>query len=180
MKTLNVCVEVLVHFDSVAVELELGRVEKCFVGSEAGSNMVNSLNKVDNICHGSVRHCGCDIACNCVRKRRLEVGLRKLLFPCALTVKYITEALNEDVTRTEHVCQLADLLSVSDRLIERVRKVMRAKNGKVCVVTFELLIRMTVDNGKIVVVILLAYKAAGVLAEGSYLVFERTGIADEL
>ena len=39
---------------------------------------------------------------------------------------------------------------------------------------------MTVDNGKIVVVILLAYKAAGVLAEGSDLVFERTGIADEL
>ena len=39
---------------------------------------------------------------------------------------------------------------------------------------------MTVNNGKIVVVILLAYKAAGVLAEGSDLVLERTGITDKL
>ena len=39
---------------------------------------------------------------------------------------------------------------------------------------------MAVNNGKIVVVILLAYEAAGILTEGSDLVLERTGIADEL
>ena len=39
---------------------------------------------------------------------------------------------------------------------------------------------MTVYNGKVVVVIFLADKTAGVLAEGAYLVFKRLGIADVL
>ena len=39
---------------------------------------------------------------------------------------------------------------------------------------------MTVYNGKIVVVILLAYKSAGILTEGSDLILERTGITDKL
>ena len=140
METLNVCVEVLIHLDPVAVELKLRGVEKRFIGGKAGSNMVNGLNEVDDICHGSVRHCGRDIACNGVGKRGLEVGLRKLLFPCALTVKDIAETLNENVTGTEHVCQLADLLSVGDRLVERIREIVGAENGKVCIVTLKLLI----------------------------------------
>ena len=39
---------------------------------------------------------------------------------------------------------------------------------------------MTVDNGKVVVVVLLAYEAAGILAECPHLVFERSRISDEL
>ena len=39
---------------------------------------------------------------------------------------------------------------------------------------------MTVDDGEIVVVILLADESAGILAEGTNLILEREGIADEL
>lgn len=39
---------------------------------------------------------------------------------------------------------------------------------------------MSVDNGEVVVIVLLADKAAGILAECADLVLERLGIADEL
>ena len=57
---------------------------------------------------------------------------------------------------------------------------MGAENCKVGVVALELLEGVSVNNGKVVVIVLLADKAAGILAEGSDLVFERLRIADEL
>ena len=57
---------------------------------------------------------------------------------------------------------------------------MRAENCKVSVVGFKLLIRVSVDDSEVIVIVFLTYEAAGILAEGAHLVFERAGIADEL
>ena len=81
---------------------------------------------------------------------------------------------------SEHICKLADFLRIGYRLIERLAEIMRAKNCKVGVVALELLERMAVNHRKVVVVILLADKAARILAEGSDLVFERLRISDKL
>ena len=104
----------------------------------------------------------------------------KLFLPCALAVEDIAEALDEDMTRSEHIGQLSDLLRVFDRLIERHIEVVRAKDCKIGIVGFQLLIGMSVDDGEIVVVILLTDKAAGILTEGAHLVFERLRIPDQL
>ena len=57
---------------------------------------------------------------------------------------------------------------------------MRAEDGHVRVGRLELLICVTVDNGKVVVIVLLRHEAAGVLAERAHLVLERGRVADEL
>ena len=62
---------------------------------------------------------GGDIARNRVWQRGLDVRLRQLLLPCALSVQNIAEALYENMTVRKHIRQLAHLLCISDRLIER-------------------------------------------------------------
>lgn len=57
---------------------------------------------------------------------------------------------------------------------------MGAEYGEVRVVALELLVGVSVDDGKVVVIVLLADEAAGILAERANLVLERLGIADEL
>ena len=84
------------------------------------------------------------------------------------------------MTRTEHIGKLADLLSILNRLIKGIVKVVRAKYCNVSIVGFLFFIRVTVNNGKVIIVVFLAYKAAGILAEGSYLVFKRLRVAYEL
>ena len=57
--------------------------------------------------------------------------------------------------RAEHIRQLADLLRIGDRLVERHGEIVRAEDGQIRVGRLELLIRMTVDDGEIVVIVLL-------------------------
>ena len=57
---------------------------------------------------------------------------------------------------------------------------MAAQHGNVGVVALEILVAVAVDDGEIVVVVLLADETAGVLAEGAHLVLERARIADQL
>ena len=57
---------------------------------------------------------------------------------------------------------------------------MGAEDRQVGVVRLALLIAVAVDDGQVVVVVLLADKAAGVLAEGAHLVAEGQGIANQL
>lgn len=52
---------------------------------------------------------------------------------------------------------------------------MGAKNGNIRVAGFFVLIGVSVDNGKVVIIIFLADKTAGILAEGPYLVFKGLG-----
>ena len=57
---------------------------------------------------------------------------------------------------------------------------MGAEDGQVGVVTFQLLVAVAVDHRQIVVVVLLADKAPGVLAEGAHLVLEGPGMPHQL
>ena len=120
------------------------------------------------------------IARNGIGKRRSDVRLRKFFRPSSFSVKNIAETLNKDMTRRKHIGQFSDFLRVSDGLIERVVEVVGNKNGKICVVGFKFLVGVTVDYGKIVVIVFLADKTARILAESANLVLERLGIADEL
>lgn len=140
MKSGNTRIEFFVCLYSVTVELELGRIQKCFLRSKAGHDMVDRLNEVDYIHHRTVRHSRRDIARDRIRYRRSEVGKIQLLLPCALTVEYIAVALYEDMTRTEHIRELADLTCIFDRLIERFSEVVRNKYREVGVLALELLI----------------------------------------
>ena len=47
----------------------------------------------------------------------------------------------------EHVCKFAYLFSVFDGLVERISEVVRAEDGKVGVIRFLVLERVTVDDG---------------------------------
>ena len=72
-----------------------------------------------------------------------RVGLTfavKLLLPCALSVEDIAVALDENMSRAEHVCQLADLLCVFDWLVERLIEVVGAEYREVRVVALELFV----------------------------------------
>ena len=57
---------------------------------------------------------------------------------------------------------------------------MGAEDGEVGIVALHLLEGVAVDHGQIVVIVLLTDKAAGILAEGTHLVFEGPGIAHQL
>ena len=83
------------------------------------------------------------------------------------------------MTRAQHIGKFAYLLSVRYRLIERLRKVVRAKYRQVGVGRFQLFIAVSVDDSEVVVVVFLAYETAGVLTEGTHLVLERLRISDE-
>ena len=52
----------------------------------------------------------------------------------------VAEALDEDVSRAEHISQLSDLLRVLYRLIERVVEVVGNEDRKVRVLTFKLFV----------------------------------------
>ena len=158
MEVFDAGVEVLVHLDAVGVELELGRVEQRFVRCKAGDDLVHGLNKADDVAHCAIGNGGGDVACDRVGKRGLEVALRELLLPGALAVENVAEALNENVSRAQHIAKLAHLFCVLNGLIEGVVEVVRHQNGKVCVVGFELLVGMSVDDGQVVVVVSLSIK----------------------
>ena len=170
----------LVHFDSVAVKLQFGRVQKRFRTCKTGNDFVHSLNEIDYVYHCAVRHCSSYIARNGIGKRRSDVRLRKFFRPSSFSVKNIAETLNKDMTRRKHIGQFSDFLRVSDGLIERVVEVVGNKNGKICVVGFKFLVGVTVDYGKIVVIVFLADKTARILAESANLVLERLRIAYQL
>ncbi len=55
-----------------------------------------------------------------------------------------------------------------------------AENGQVGIVGFNIFITVAVDDGEVVVVVLLTDEAAGVLAERAHLIAERFRIADQL
>ena len=72
--------------------------------------------------------------------QRTYVGEIKLLGPCTLSVEDISVTLYKNVTVTEHIGKLADLLSIFYRLVERYTEIVRAKYSKVCVVALKLFI----------------------------------------
>ena len=80
------------------------------------------------------------------------------------------------MTVTEHIGKLAYLLRVEDGLIEGNAEIVRAENCEVGVGGFEIFVGMSVYDRKIVVVVLLTYKSAGVLAEGTNLVLDRKSV----
>ena len=124
MQTGHIRVERVVHGDAVAVKLQLRGVQQRLIRGEAGHDLIHSLDEVDDVEHGAVRHGGRDVASDGVRQRGTDVRLRELLLPRALAVEDIAEALHHDVPRAEHICQLADLLRVGDRLVERHGEIM--------------------------------------------------------
>ena len=180
MQAGHVRVQVGVHGDAVAVELQLRRVQQRLIGGEAGHDLVHGLDEVNDVEHGAVRHGRRDVARDSIRQRGADVRLHELLLPGALTVENVAEALHHDVARAEHVRQLANLLRVGDRLVERHGEIVRAEDGHIRVGRLELLIRVAVDDGEVIVVVFLRHEAAWVLAERAHLVLERGRVADEL
>ena len=180
MESLDVGVKAFVHLYAVGVELELRGVEQRLLGGEAGHDVVHGLDEVDYVEHGAVGHGGGYVARDGIGESGSDIRAVELLLPCALAVEDIAVALDENVSRAEHICQLADLLRVFNGLIERLIEIVGAEYGEVRVVALELLVGVSVDDGEVVVVVLLADEAAGILAERANLVLERLGIADEL
>ena len=179
MKIFDVCVEVVVHFYLVGVEFKFRRIQKRFGAGEPGNHHVELFDEVKNIRERSVRHRGGYVAGYRVGQSGFHVRLREFLIPGAFSLENISVTLNENMSVGEHVRQFAYLFRVLYGLIERIGEVVRAENGKVGVVGFFILERVTVDDGEIVVVIFLRHVAAGILAERSHFVFERSGVADE-
>lgn len=140
METIDVRVEVFVHLDAVGVELELGGVEQRLLRGEAGHDVVDSLDEVDYVEHRAVGHGGGYVARDGVGESGSDIRAVKLLLPCALSVEDIAVALDENMSRAEHVCQLADLLCVFDRLVERLIEVVGAEYREIRVVALELFV----------------------------------------
>ena len=180
MQTGDIGVEVLVHLDAVGVELQLGGVEQGLLGGETGDDLVHRVNEVDDVGHGAVRHGGGDVAGHSVGQGGADIGVRKFLFPCALAVQNIAKALHHNVSCAQHIGQLADLLCIGNGLIEGIGEIVAAEDREVGVAALEFLVAVSVDHGEVVVVILLADKAAGVLTEGAHLVPVGLGVADQL
>ena len=134
MQPRNACIEIFIHLYPIAVKFQFGRIEQSFDRGKARHYMVNRLNKVDNIHHGTVGHGGGNISRYGVRKRGLQIGLSKLLRPGAFSVENIPEALYENMPRAEHIGQLPDLLRVFDRLIKGGVEVMGAENGYIGII----------------------------------------------
>ena len=180
MKSLDICVKFGIHLYSIGVELKLGRIKKSLVGCKSGNNLVCRDNEVYDIHHSAIRHSCGDITCHCIGQGGLYVRLRELLGPGTLTVKNITETLYENMSCAKHIGKLTNLLSILDRLVKGSREIMRYEDSKVGVITLHILVGMSVYNRKIVVVVLLTYEAAGILAEGTNLVLEGSGMTDKL
>ncbi len=180
MEALEAGVEVRVHLHPVGVEFQLRGIEQRLVGGEARDHVVHGLDEVDDVHHGPVGHGGGDVPRHHVRQGGPDVGLGQLLLPRPLPVQDVPEALDQNLARPQHVGQLPHLLGVGDGLVEGDAEIVGAEDGQVCVVTFIILIRMSVDHRQIVVIVLLADEAAGVLAEGPDLVLEGLGPAHQL
>ena len=180
MQVLHAGVEVLVHGDAVAVELELRRIEQGLLGGEAGNGLVHCLHEADDAGHGAVGQGGGDVARHRVRQGGPHVGVRELLRPGALAVQHVAEALHQDVSVAKHVAQAADVLGVGNGLVEGRAEVVRAQDGQVGVVALELLVGVAVHHRQAAVVVLLGNKSARVLAEGADLVLEGAAVANEL
>ena len=180
MQALDVGVKVLVHLHLVGVELQLRAVQQGLVGGKAGHHHIQHLDELNDVGHGAVGHGGGNVACHGILQGGLHVGLGQLLLPCALAVQNVAVALHHDVACAQHVGQLAHLLCVGNGLVERLSKVVGDQNRKVGVLALFLLEAVAVDHGKVVVVVFLRHKAAGVLAEGAHLVLPWLGVADEL
>lgn len=172
-------VECGVHFDFVAVKFEFGRIQEGFVARKSGDDLVYRLYKAEDIGEGTIRHCRRYISRYRVFERRSDVREIEFLLPSALACENIAVALHEDFARAEHIGEFAYLDCVFDRLLERLGEGVRTKDCEVGVLALELLITVSVDDGEVVVVILLGDESAGVLAENADFVFERRGIADE-
>ena len=179
METFDRGVEMLVHLDFVAVKLEFRAVKQCLIPCKSRNDLVDGLNEVDDVEHGSIRHCRRYIAGYRVFERRANVGETEFSLPRALARQYISVTLNEDFARAKHICEFADLLSVFYRLFERFGKGMRAKNREVCIFALLLLVTVSVDDCEVVVIVLLRDKSARVLAEYTHFVLERSRITDE-
>ena len=180
MESLYAGVEVGVHLHAVAVKLKLRRIQQRFIGGEAGNHLVHGLYKVDNVYHGPVRHGGGYVPSHHIGQGRLYVGLGQLLLPCALAVQYVPEALHHYVPRAQHIGKLSHLLCVGYGLVEGLAEVVGYKYGEIGVVAFYVLVRVAVYHSKVVVVVFLAHKSAGILAEGAHLILEGLWIAYEL
>ena len=180
MEALEAGVEVGVHLHPVGVELQLRGVQQRLIGGEARHHVVHGLDEVDDVDHGPVGHGGGDVAGHGVRQGGPDVGLGQLLLPGALAVQDVPEPLDQDLAVGQHVGQLAHLLCVGDGLVEGDGEVVGAQDGEVRVVALQVLVGVAVHHRQVVVVVLLADEAAGVLAEGADLVLEGLGIAHQL
>ena len=180
MEAFDVGVEILVHLHPVGVELQLRGVKQRLRGGEAGNHLVHGLDEVDDVGHGPVGHGGSDVAGHRVGQGGAHVGEVQLLGPRPLAVQDVAEALDHDVARPQHVGQLPHPLGVGDGLVEGEGEVVGTENGQVGVVAFELLVAVAVDHRQVVVVVLLADEAAGVLTEGADLVLKRLGVPHQL
>ena len=66
-----------------------------------------------------------------LRKKTAFVFQNYNLFLNKTAIQNVTETLNHDMSRTEHVRQLTDLLRIRNRLVEGFCKVVRTQNGKI-------------------------------------------------
>ena len=180
MEATETGVEIRVHLYPVGIEFQLRGIQQGLIGGKAGDNFIHCLNKADDVGHGAIRHGGGDIPRHRVRQSRTDVRLGQLLGPGPLAVQNIAKALHQNLAIGQHVGQLTHLLSICDGLVKRNAEIVRAENGEVRVVALHLFVGMAVDHCQVVVVVLLADKAAGVLAERADLVLEGAGISDEL
>ena len=73
METRYVGVEICVHLNAVGVEFQLGGVQQGFGGGKAGDNDVHSLDKVNDVGHCAVGHCGGDVTGNGVGQGGADV-----------------------------------------------------------------------------------------------------------
>ena len=172
--------KMLVHFDFVRIEFDFGGVKQGLAGGKSRNNVVHGLDEGDDVGHCPVRHRGGDVACHRIRKGRADVAAGQFLVPSPFAIEDIAKALNENVPSAKHIRELTDLLSVENRLMERLGEIMRAKNRHIGVRALLLFIRMAIHDREIVVVVLLGDETPGVLAEGADLVFERSGVTYQL
>ena len=180
MEALDIGVERLIHFDPVGIELQLRGIQQRLRRGEAGHYLVHGLDEVDDIDHRAVGHGGGDVPRYRVGQGGAHVGESKLLLPRPLAVQDVSEALDHDMPRAQHVGQLSYLLGVGDGLVKGVGKIVAAQDGQIGVVAFQLLVAVAVDHRQVVVVVLLADKTSGILAEGPDLILERPGPAHQL
>ena len=70
-----ICVKVGVHFNFVAVDLQLRRLQQLFVGSNARHNLIHCLNEVHTAGHRTIWHSSGDVARDSVHKSGAHIRL---------------------------------------------------------------------------------------------------------
>ena len=116
------------HLDSVAVELKLRRIKERLIGCKAGNYVIYGLDKVDDVYHGTVRHCCRYVACYRIRQGGTHVRLSQLFLPGSLSAQNVPVALYQNLAVSQHVCKLSHFLCIGNRLIERMGKIVGAEN----------------------------------------------------